>query len=543
MSLEVPLQCSYELFWSSDYSFLSKCASFTIGQCSSLQSLLDYFSFYWCSLHGNFLALFFIILFFLPFLLKFLSNIKHESLFPSTLYLLEWMKCPKTLASLTFLPFLNSSIEFFLIIAASVNKSADSYGFSLIYGEILVFIGLIIPGIIIYFSTDFHINKASFQRDMAFFMIATIYWIILGGIGEISLTFSLIYLCFYLFYMMVIAYQSTRNVKNPYYDEHSSEKSSENNEIQSDRSDIKVTPQENPSKYHNLKEYDPKNAYKYMIYDNNFIEKAPGFFYIYQNSILKNVFSSKIMEIIDFPFNILRKFTIPTTDPLKYQKLDLLLWPIPGVFFLSWGLFGTPSFYWFYIIAPIAVFLVFFTIITASETEVPYYYPTIQILAWICSVVWMYRLSQILIDTIQIVSIFTNLDHNFFALFFFAKILAFQVIIPAWEIAKKGEKIDILFNSIVFNQVFQVLVAIGIANIIEIANYGNISFPLFERGNVILSFLMISLLVVIGVFWGFLAVKGWKIGRKMAWMMICGFCLIEIGCLIAGIVLATTSIK
>ena len=529
-----PLTCSYEVFWSHEYTSYEKCASFTIGSCSSLQSLLDYFSFYWCSLNSNFAALFFLILFFLPFLFKFMSNVKHENLFESTVYLLEWIKCPKIIASLTMIPFFNNSLEFFIIIAAANNQYADSYAFSLLYGESLIFIALIFPFFMLYFSTDVILSKNNIFREMGFFLAITIYWIIFGVIGEITITYSLLYLGFYLVYVLIIAYQSKG--KLPKVSEN------QNLELQSNRSDD--YPEENPSKYHSLKEYDPHDIHKYLELNPEFLERGPGLFFIYQNHLVKNFFStSKIMKIIDFPFLILRKFTIPTTDPVKYNKLDLLLWPIPGIFFLAWGVFGTPSFYWFYIIAPIAAIMIFVLLITAPETEVPNYYPALQIIAWISSIVWLYRLAQILIDTLQIVSIYSNLDHNFFGLFFLANIFTFQIIIPAYHLIQKGEKLDVLFHATLFNQIFGLMIALALSNIIKNSNFGSNAFPLFDRGDAVLSVLIIGCLVGLIFFMGILLWKMIKLEKMVAWVFVIGSISILLGCLIAGIVLAVSNVK
>ena len=391
MSKPSHLLCSYERFWSSSNTTVAKCASMTAGQCSDLQSILDYFSFYWCNLDGNFAAIFFLILFFLPVLFKALSNIRNEALFPSTLYLLEWFKCPKIIASLVVLPFFNISIEFFLMIAAAGNTFADSYNFSLIYAENLIFLGLIMPGFMLYYSIVVEINGASFIRDIGFFILSTLYWIFVGGIAStITMTHGLIYISFYLVYLMFVAYQSKKITYK------TDDQASHNSEFE----DLPQNSEPDPSKYHKLKDYDPTNAYKFLQYQREYLDRGVGMFFIYQNDLLRNFLSGTTwFDIIELPFVFFRKLTIPPADPAKYTKLDMLLWPIPGIFFLAWGIFGTPSYYWFYIIAPICVVVLIFVLLTTPETEVPGYYPVVQLIAWGCSIIWMFRLSQMMIDT------------------------------------------------------------------------------------------------------------------------------------------------
>ena len=527
------LTCSYELFWSSEHSSIEKCAKFTAGECSRLQSLLDFFSFYWCNLDGNFAAIFFIILFFLPILFKALSNIRNEAFFPSTLYLLEWFKCPKIIASLTVLPFFNISIEFFLMIAAAGSYFADSYNFSLIFSENFFFLGFIIPCFLLHHSLTIEINGTSFHRDLFFFLISAIYWIFVGGLASsVTITYNLVYLSLYLVYVLVVAYQSKKTKNNDQI-------------TKSEFEDLPSESEPGPSKYHKLKDYDPANTYKFIQYQREYLDRGVGFFFIYQNELLRNFLSdSKWLKILELPFEFARKFTIPPADPSKYTKLDMLLWPIPGTFFLAWGIFGTPSFYWFYIISPICVVLLAFILITTPETEVPIYYPCVQLVSWCCSIVWMFRLSQMVIDALQFVSVFTNLGHNFFTFFLLATVLSFQLIIPAYEIVKSGEKLDILFSSTLFSQVFLLIIGVGLSNLTQNAEYGFFNFPLFDRGNTILSILIIGTLVLVAAFTVFAVWKnGYRIEKLLAKGMVMGASALVFAVFIAAIVLATTNIK
>lgn len=531
MIKNLTLQCSYELFWSTETSSIQKCKDLTLNECSSFQSLFDYFSLYWCHLDGDFAGIFFLILFMLPLVFKFLSYIKNETLFPSTIFLLEWIKCPKTLASLTILPFVNTSIEFFLLIVASKNQYADSYNFSLIYGEIIFSLGFSLPILFLSHHLMIRLNKKSLIRDLSFLSLSTLFWIIIGALNQISITISLIYLFFYIVYIIIIGYQSKNKLTKPF--------------PQTERTEPAPSHTNSPSKYNQIKEYDPLNSYLYLEYDHKFINRSPGFFFIYQNQLLRNYKKeSMILQILEIPFFLISKFTIPPVDPIKYRKLDLLLWPIPGLFFIYWSILGTIDFYSFYIIAPIAVFLEIFFLFTAPESEVPNYYPIIQIIGWGCSAAWLYRIGGFLIDTIQFIAIFTNLDHNFFGFFLLGLGLSLQVLITGLELLKKGERIEFLIISTLFSQVFSVIIVIAITNLVRNAVFGNFEFLLFNKGDVGLSIMLIGCFIgFIALSFGLIKGKMVQIGSKTALGLIIGSSSIVLAAVIAGIVKAVTSIN
>jgi len=64
----------------------------------------------------------------------------------------------------------------------------------------------------------------------------------------------------------------------------------------------------------------------------------------------------KMFFIIDVPFMVLRKITMPPAEEDKYNKHLTTIWPIPGFTFFAYG-FGFLNMNFLYIGIPIAVVL------------------------------------------------------------------------------------------------------------------------------------------------------------------------------------------
>ena len=48
----------------------------------------------------------------------------------------------------------------------------------------------------------------------------------------------------------------------------------------------------------------------------------------------------KVIEVIDYPFDWLRKLTIPPCEEEHYNHKYTVLWPILGIPFIVWNFFG-----------------------------------------------------------------------------------------------------------------------------------------------------------------------------------------------------------
>lgn len=45
----------------------------------------------------------------------------------------------------------------------------------------------------------------------------------------------------------------------------------------------------------------------------------------------------KISFLIEFPFDWIRKITMPPSEPFNYNKSLVIAWPFPGIMFILWG--------------------------------------------------------------------------------------------------------------------------------------------------------------------------------------------------------------
>lgn len=67
-----------------------------------------------------------------------------------------------------------------------------------------------------------------------------------------------------------------------------------------------------------------------------------------------------IIEVVDFPFHYIRKYTIPPGDEDDYYHHYTVYWPFLGVFFLLFAFIGLPSARWLLALPFILVLFYYF---------------------------------------------------------------------------------------------------------------------------------------------------------------------------------------
>ena len=48
-------------------------------------------------------------------------------------------------------------------------------------------------------------------------------------------------------------------------------------------------------------------------------------------------YKEKISYIVEFPFDWIRKITMPPSEAENYDKHLVIIWPFPGIIFILWG--------------------------------------------------------------------------------------------------------------------------------------------------------------------------------------------------------------
>lgn len=106
----------------------------------------------------------------------------------------------------------------------------------------------------------------------------------------------------------------------------------------------------------------------------------------------------KVFYIINFPFDYMRKFTLPPCEPEKYEKIWAVIFPIPGIAFMIWIVcFPIPPI-WILAAIPIGGIISLAIHFTSEDAKAPNYYPALELFGTIGALMWTYLVSGILID-------------------------------------------------------------------------------------------------------------------------------------------------
>lgn len=112
-----------------------------------------------------------------------------------------------------------------------------------------------------------------------------------------------------------------------------------------------------------------------------------------------------IVNTIDIPFMIVRKFTIPPCDDNNYNHSWTILWPFFGFFFILWN-FTPPQKWWvFCLILSFGFAWIFCVYKKRNEDEIPNYYYVINLIGILASFLWIRLCLRLIFDTIDFLNV------------------------------------------------------------------------------------------------------------------------------------------
>ena len=203
--------------------------------------------------------------------------------------------------------------------------------------------------------------------------------------------------------------------------------------------------------------------------------------------------TEKVLFLVDYPFMVLSYLTILPTTQEHFSRLRCLIWPIPGVAFAMWLIFGMPTMIWAYVGAPIALVLliVFFIGIprdSSQEPSKPIQF-LITLLGCASSCCWMYLLIEMLIDMLNTLGMVMNLESSFLGFTILAIGNALPDALNTLALSKSGQGIMAISGA--YNgQLFGLLIGFGISTIKTYIKTGKGSpFPLFQKDRLTNNFL------------------------------------------------------
>ncbi|KAL2320521.1 hypothetical protein Fmac_029490 [Flemingia macrophylla] len=265
---------------------------------------INYLQIYYCNL-GEFpilgetlLALWLVVLFYL------LGDTASNYFCNSLEGLSNILRLSPTIAGVTLLSLGNGAPDFFASVVSFTGSSTNgAVGLNSILGGSF-FVSCAVLGIIsiLVSPNQVEVDKASFIRDVLFFLFSLLILLVIIYIGKITLLGSICYVSIYFLY--VCAVSATHLIYGEDRDERQYSVSSDESLLESSIPLLGYADEEKPS----LGEI-------VVVEDKEQKQECCG-----NNSLLDNVYLGKILQVLELPLGLPRRLTIPLVTEEKWSK-------------------------------------------------------------------------------------------------------------------------------------------------------------------------------------------------------------------------------
>lgn len=361
---------------------------------------------------------------------------------------------------------------------------------------------MIIALIIFRSPKDVIVTPSSLWRDITVNSLATIFILIVSAFGLITVAIAACLLVIYLILVIIVYIQDYRAAKESINKGATAKASGAKESIPKEGTAPKdsgahpteevplVKNEEHPQsedpvikKPRRLKNLARKLKYQFLV-----MTIATKFTLLAKFKIRKEQhempfsersFFGKVNYVIDFPFDIIRKLTIPPCVPENFSKTWLVLWPFPGLFLLAWILTSSFSMLWIYVNIPLGIILMLVFYFTCPQNGTPRYYPALEILGLLMSVVWTFIMSSILVDLLQMWTVFTGISPTYMGLTIIAMGSALPDGVTTLTLATQGFG-DMAITGNYSSQCFALLIGFGLSMLRKTITQGTQYFNLWD---------------------------------------------------------------
>lgn len=337
------------------------------------------------------------------------------------------------------------------------------------------------------------VTPSCVYRDIGIYIFATVYILIVSAFGEITVAISVCLLLIYAALVIIVIVQDYLAAKEAFgkegmalkssYAKDSAEPEPEKNKDESVMNYREDQGQEPPKKKRQFRSLAKKFRYHLTVMSiATKMVLLAKFKYREEQHYKKfeeRTIVDKIFYVIDFPFDILRRLTIPPCEPEHFHKTWLLLWPFPGLFLCAWTITGGLSLTCVYVIIPLGLILTALFFFTCPEYGLPRYIAVLEILGLVMSVIWTYIVSSILIDLLQMWTVFTGLSATYMGLTIVAVGSALPDAVTTLALSSKGYG-DMAITGNYSSQCFGFLVGFGLAMFKKTLTSGTQSFDMWD---------------------------------------------------------------
>lgn len=466
------LLCDHTTIFSKTMTTEEKCNKLA-SICGENQEIFNFFKIYLCDIDENLYFTIPLIILILVILFKFICTAVEEYVAPAIVYLSEYLNLTESLAGVTLLAFANGAGDVLTAIVASDSKEGISYNVGALYGAGLFVLTLVVALTIKNSPKKIIVSKSLIFRDIGFYLLATVITVIFAITGKLTWWTSVMMLLLYLCLVIFVVIQDCLEKSKIHTKE---EIETEIHEIEDN-----LSVNEDVEKNNLLKNLLNKKK------DGNLDILRAAITKVYHD-ILKHKKEArkseegciiKFIDIIDFPFDWLRKLTIPPCEEDHYNHLYTILWPFLGITFILYNFITTPWPIYLYALPVSCVISFLFWKFKPEEKKIPKYFIIIDLIAILCGVLWTKIACGLLVDLLSFVGVLTNLSSTYLGLTVIAVGNALPDGLTTIAIAKKGQAVMGLTGGIV-GQLFGLLVGFGVSMLKKTLNEGEQVFDLFN---------------------------------------------------------------
>lgn len=404
---------------------------------------------------------------------------------------------------------------------------------------------MVISLIIFRSSKEISVTPSCVYRDIGIYIFSTVFILVVSAFGEITVAISVCLLLIYLALILIVWAQDYFAAKEAFKPK--------------EGEPINKAPSSSSQPVHTVQKHQPQPQYNQGGYYQQYNEEEPPthkkprkipniarklryhirvmtiatkmvllakFKYREEQHYMKfedRSIADKISFIIDFPFDIVRRLTIPPCEPDHFSKTWLILWPFPGLFLLAWVFFGTFSMVWIYVIIPVGIVLTLIFFFTCPDEGLPRYITAIEILGLLMSVVWTYIVSTILIDLLQMWTILSGLSATYMGLTIIAVGSALPDAVTTLALSTKGYG-DMAITGNYSSQCFGFLVGFGLAMLKKTLTSGTQYFTFWDLDTLSSDALdvtaVLAMFTVLTVSFVYGIVRGFHFDKYLAWILI-----------------------
>ena len=160
-----------------------------------------------CDLEGNNILFAIFAIFAITLLFKFICSTIEEYVAPAIVFLSDFLELSDALAGVTLLAFANGAGDVITAIVASGSKDGISYNVGALYGAGFFVLTLVVAFAILNSPKKIKVHKSVIYRDVGFYIIATIYLIIVAYYKKITFSNSMGMILLYMIYVIVVLIQ------------------------------------------------------------------------------------------------------------------------------------------------------------------------------------------------------------------------------------------------------------------------------------------------------------------------------------------------